>query len=108
MKFHFSNTSIGRLRLTGLAEGTSFLILLLIAMPLKYMAGIPEPVKIIGWVHGLLFMLYIMALINVRLSHKWSFIRLFLAFVASLVPFGTFILDSSLRKEEALLKKNIN
>ena len=87
--------------MTGLAEGTSFLLLLLIAMPLKYIAHIPGPVKIMGWIHGLLFVLYIVALINVRLSFKWSFGRLLVAFIASLLPFGTFILDARLRKEES-------
>ena len=101
----FSKTSIGKLRITGLAEGTSFLILLLIAMPLKYMAGMPMAVKYAGWAHGILFILYIVALINVRLDYKWPFKKLLVAFIASLLPFGTFILDSRLRKEETELQK---
>lgn len=47
-----------------MAEGTSFLVLLLIAMPLKYMANMPLMVKYVGWVHGVLFILYI---VNVAL-----------------------------------------
>ncbi|MEP7128906.1 MAG: DUF3817 domain-containing protein, partial [Chitinophagales bacterium] len=66
MKLNFSNTSIGRLRLAGITEGISFLVLLFIAMPLKYFADIPEAVKYTGWLHGLLFILYLVALANVK------------------------------------------
>lgn len=108
MKLTFSNTSIGRFRLIGLTEGASFLLLLLVAMPLKYMAGFPQPVKIMGWIHGLLFILYIISLINVKFSLRWSLIRVFVAFLASLIPFGTFVLDAQLRKEEKMMLEGIN
>ena len=103
MKLFFSNTSIGRLRLAGITEGSSFLLLLLVAMPLKYFADVPEAVKIIGWIHGLLFILYVIALINVRFSLRWSLMRTIVAFLASLIPFGTFLMDSRLRKEEKII-----
>ena len=103
MKLVFSNTSIGRLRLAGITEGISFLLLLLVAMPLKYFADVPEAVKIIGWIHGLLFILYVIALINVRFSLRWSLMRTIVAFLASLIPFGTFLMDSRLRKEEKII-----
>ena len=105
MKLIFSKTPIGRLRLIGIAEGTSFLVLLLIAMPLKYMAGMLAPVKYVGWLHGVLFILYMVALVNVRLQYKWPFGKLIIAFGASLLPLGTFLLDSKLQKEERLLEK---
>jgi integral membrane protein len=94
------NTAISRLRFVGIAEGISFLVLLGIAMPLKYYAGLPQAVKIVGWMHGLLFILYVVALANAAFVHRWSIWRTFVAFVASLVPFGTFILDARLRREE--------
>lgn len=94
------NTSIGRLRFVGITEGISFLVLLGIAMPLKYFAGMPQAVKIVGWMHGLLFILYVVALANASFVHRWSIWRTFVAFAASLVPFGTFILDARLRREE--------
>lgn len=84
-----------------LMEGVSF-ILLLMAMPLKYLYGHPEYVKVIGWIHGLLFILYVLALVNVKMSNGWSILKSVIAFLASLLPFGTFILDISLRKEENL------
>lgn len=96
----FSNSPIGRLRLVGFWEGISYLLLLGIAMPLKYMMDMPEAVKIIGWIHGALFIAYIVALLNVMAKRKWPLLRSFIAFIASLLPFGTFIFDKSLQKEE--------
>ena len=104
MSIQFSNTPIRRLRMTGIAEGISFITLLFIAMPIKYVAGNPEIVWYVGWVHGLLFMLYILALITVKINLEWKFRKTLIAFLASLIPFGTFILDKSLRKEEMKLQ----
>ncbi|WP_019121447.1 DUF3817 domain-containing protein [Brevibacillus massiliensis] len=92
-------TSLGRLRLIGYIEGVSFLLLLGIAMPLKYMAGFPEPVKIIGWLHGIFFVLYLLAVIQTTIAHRWSILRVLGAFLASIIPFGPFILDARLRRE---------
>ena len=100
MSLQFTNSPIGRLRMMGIAEGISYVVLLFIAMPVKYMAGNPEVVWYVGWVHGLLFMFYILALISVKINLEWKFKKTVIAFLASLIPFGTFILDKSLRKEE--------
>ncbi|MDQ3290757.1 MAG: DUF3817 domain-containing protein [Bacteroidota bacterium] len=97
-------TPIRRFRVVGIIEGISYLILLGIAMPLKYWAGIPEMVKIVGWAHGVLFVLFGVALLNVWIARRWSFGRAVLAFLASLVPFGTFIFDRSLKREEQLAR----
>ena len=94
---------IGRLRLIGLIEGISFLVLLFVAMPLKYLAAIPEPVKYVGWAHGGLFLLFIVALLHASSETEWSLTRIAGAFIASLVPFGTFVLDRSLKRDEAAL-----
>jgi integral membrane protein len=90
--------------MAGIAEGISFILLLFIAMPVKYLAGNPGLVWYVGWVHGLLFMLYILALITVKINLEWKFKKTAIAFLASLLPFGTFILDKSLRKEERNLQ----
>ncbi|MEC9073494.1 MAG: DUF3817 domain-containing protein, partial [Myxococcota bacterium] len=58
------SSSIGRLRLIGWIEGTSYLLLVGVAMPLKYLAGQPMAVKITGWIHGLLFMLFCLILLQ--------------------------------------------
>ena len=92
-----------RFRMIAVAEGISFLFLLLVAMPLKYVLKMPLPVKYTGWVHGLLFVLFIYAAVEVFASLKKSIGWLLLALLASVIPFGTFILDKSLKKEETLL-----
>jgi integral membrane protein len=97
------NSPIGRLRVVGLLEGLSYLILLGVAMPLKYAAGMPMAVKMVGWIHGLLFVLFVAALAQARSAQGWPHRRTLMAFVASLVPFGTFWLDKHLRHEEELV-----
>jgi integral membrane protein len=92
--------SLSRFRIIGIAEGISFLVLLIVAMPLKYYAGMPMAVKYTGWIHGLLFILYIIALAQVSFTRKWPLLKIIVAFAASLIPFGTIILDSRLKKEE--------
>jgi|SRR5687767_1124922 integral membrane protein len=91
---------IRTLRVIGILEGISYLVLLGIAMPLKYIYAIPEAVKFTGWAHGVLFMAYIPAVLIARKVMNWNFIWTGLALTASLVPFGTFILDKYLVKRE--------
>lgn len=93
-------TPIGRLRVIAFIEGISFLLLLGVAMPLKYFAGMPAAVKTAGWIHGVLFMLYLFAVAEVTVRRRCSLSLAFGAVVASLVPFGTFALDARLRREE--------
>nr|WP_037583279.1 DUF3817 domain-containing protein [Stigmatella aurantiaca] len=87
------------LRLIGLLEGLSFLALLFIAMPLKYLLEWPLAVRVVGSLHGLLFLLFVSALFRVATEHHWPLRRSFTAFGASLVPFGTFVLDRALKRE---------
>ncbi|RYG28884.1 MAG: DUF3817 domain-containing protein [Chitinophagaceae bacterium] len=91
---------LGRFRFIGILEGISYLVLLGIAMPLKYWAGWPLAVKYVGWAHGVLFIAYLIALLAVTIDRRWSFTRVVVAFVASLVPFGTFWLEGRLKNEE--------
>jgi integral membrane protein len=93
-------TPIGRLRAVGLLEGASFLVLLFIAMPLKYLAGMPMAVKLVGWAHGLLFVLYLVVLGQAAGALRWSPLRVGAALMAALLPFGPFVLDVRLRREE--------
>lgn len=96
-------TPISRLRTIGICEGISFLVLLGIAMPVKYMLGIPELVKYVGWAHGVLFVLYFAAVVHVYLTYKWSVLKVMITMVASLIPFGPFIIDRKLKEEERAL-----
>ena len=100
---NFFNSTLGKFRLVALLEGISFLVLLFIAMPLKYGADMPLAVKYTGWAHGVLFVLYVILLIQVWVEYNWKFTKVVLAFVASLLPFGTFVLDRNLKKEAAQL-----
>lgn len=90
---------LNRFRMIALAEGVSFLILLGIAMPLKYFADMPLAVKYVGWAHGVLFVAFIYFMFEVFTAFKKPFLWLVKAFAASLLPFGTFILDKELKKE---------
>ena len=87
------STSLGRFRLIALLEGISFLVLLFIAMPMKYMMDMPEAVRTVGMLHGLLFVGYLLLLIPVKMDENWSFSLLMKSILVSLIPFGTFYAD---------------
>ena len=74
-------------------EGLSLLILLFIAMPLKYIWDNPEYVKIVGMAHGLLFIAYILFAILIKFKLDWKIKTLIIVFLASVIPFGTFYID---------------
>ena len=86
-------THIGRLRIAALIEGITCITLYLIAMPIKYFAGIDEAVRIPGMVHGIFFIAYLVLLLPVHKQQKWSFSNLFIFGIASVVPFMTFWAD---------------
>lgn len=96
-------TFLRQLRLVALLEGVSFVLLLFVAMPLKYYAGLPLAVRIVGLVHGILFILFVIALLRVSSSQRWPLSRAAMAFLSSLLPFGTLVFDRSLRAEIAKL-----
>jgi len=76
-----------------LLEGLSLLALLFVAMPLKYIWGNPEYVRIVGMAHGLLFVAYILFAIMTKFELNWKAKTLLVVFVASVIPFGTFYVD---------------
>ena len=92
---------LDRLRLVGILEGASFLLLLGVAMPLKYLAGQPEMVRVVGSAHGLLFVLFVAAVADVSVRMRWPLRRIAAALVASVVPFGPFVFDAHLRRTTA-------
>jgi integral membrane protein len=95
------DTPIGRLRIIGFVEGISYLALLGIAMPLKYLAGLPMAVRVVGMAHGILFLLFIAAVVHVAMSRRWPVRRTLWAFASAVIPFGTFVLDAQLKREQA-------
>lgn len=88
------------LRLIGFAEGVSYLLLLGVAVPLKYIAGMPEPVRVVGWLHGVLFVLYVIAVVRAARWRRWPWVQTLEALAASVFPLGTFLLDGKLRREQ--------
>lgn len=93
---------IHRLRVVAMLEGVSFLVLLGIAMPLKYLAGQPMAVRVTGMAHGLLFILYVVTLARAVTAMQWPFRRAALLFAAAFVPCGPFLLDGWLRDQQRL------
>jgi integral membrane protein len=93
-------STVGRLRVAAMLEGVSFLLLLGVAMPLKYFAGMPLAVKLAGWMHGLLFMTFCMLLLVAHGERRWSLRWTTVILVAALLPFGPFVIDRRLRSEE--------
>ena len=91
--------ALRQLRLVALLEGLSFVLLLFVAMPLKYLGGQPLAVRIVGGVHGLLFLVFVAALYRVVLECEWPARRWLGAFVSSVVPFGTLVFDRTLKRE---------
>jgi integral membrane protein len=87
-------------RKVAMAEGVSFLVLLLVAMPLKYLAHWPMAVTIVGGLHGILFIAFLALANEVRTDYKKGFGWMAKAFLASILPFGTFIMDKQWKKEE--------
>ncbi|QFR49310.1 DUF3817 domain-containing protein [Sulfurimonas lithotrophica] len=90
------------LRYTALTEGVSWLLLLFIAMPLKYVWGDPTYVKVIGMAHGVLFIALIMLLMQNLVDKEIDKKEAIKIFIASFVPFGTFVTDKSLRDAIAI------
>lgn len=96
----YQMTSLHIFRRVAFTEGISYLVLLFIAMPLKYWADIPLAVKYTGWAHGVLFVLYGVTLIMAWQERKWKFGKVVLLFIASLIPFASFAVEKNLKAEE--------
>jgi integral membrane protein len=94
-------STIGLLRITGFAEGLSFLFLLGIAMPLKYMLNMPVAVQITGMIHGVLFIIFILLSVLAKIVYGWPIWKMFLLWIASIVPFGTFYADYKLLRTKS-------
>lgn len=93
----YLTSNIGRLRLIAFIEGVSFLILLFIAMPFKYVWGDPSLVKSVGQIHGILFVLFVIATLIVANQERWKLFGITAkVLISSLIPFGTFYIDKTI------------
>ena len=91
-------TNIGRLRFFAILEAISWVFLLGVGMPMKYMMDIPEPNKVFGMIHGLLFILYCLYVYIVSQEFSWKWKTTALALLASIPPFGTVLADVKIFK----------
>lgn len=90
------NSKIGRLRISGFLEGASLLVLVFVGMPLKYFFDSPGLVKVLGPIHGALFLLFVFNVISVAIEQSWKFKTTFIVILSSFIPFGNFYVDSTI------------
>jgi integral membrane protein len=93
-------TSLGRFRIIAFTEGVSYLILLFIAMPLKYVWGQPAAVKNFGSIHGLLFVIYILYVFICKIEYRWNLKKALILLGISIIPFGNFYADKHYLQSE--------
>lgn len=88
-------------RFIGILEGSSLVILLFIAMPLKYWFNLPQAVTVIGTIHGYIFLVYMLAIVYAMIAVRWPFRFTIGAVLSAFIPFGNFVLDSRLKSLES-------
>ncbi|MDH6253764.1 integral membrane protein [Chryseobacterium sp. H1D6B] len=94
---HLLKTKIGRLRILAVLEGISLLTLIFVAVPIKHWMGNPEFVRIIGPVHGSLFLLFLFNTLSVGVEQQWKFKETTWKVIAAcFIPFGTFYIDKKI------------
>ena len=89
---------LASLRRLAILEGTSLLLLLVVGVPLKHLAGIPAPVRALGLLHGVLFILYLVRVIEAVVLRQWTLRDAGRALVAAVVPFGGYLLARRLQR----------
>ena len=100
-------TQIGRLRIIGMLEGISLLILLFIAMPMKYVFDNAEGTRIMGTIHGALFLLFIFNTLGVGVQQRWQFATTtWKVLLACIIPFGTFYIDRKILSKVTDMKQD--
>lgn len=91
-------TALYRFRIISIIEGLSYLTLLFIAMPIKYVAENPYPVKIIGMTHGILFIIFLILLYESMKKYNWNIRLTIELFIYSIIPFGLFFIERKIKK----------
>ncbi len=87
---------IQKFKVLGTLESMSFLLLLFVAMPLKYIYGMPQFVRVIGSVHGALFVLYLLMALMIYKKVNWTKLQLFYVFVLASIPLGPYVVNKKL------------
>lgn len=88
--------SVRQFKIVAILEGVSFLVLLGIAMPLKYIFDMPASTQVVGMAHGILFIAYVLMVVIIRKQLNWNLKTTALALTASVLPFGPFVVDKKL------------
>ena len=101
MAHNLFSSALGRFRLVSFLEGISYILLLTVAVPLKYWGNMPEATQIPGMLHGILFVGYVILLIMAAIEMKWSFVKTFLLFLVSVIPFGFLIAEFAFLRKQA-------
>lgn len=97
-------TKFSQFRTISIVEGLSYLLLIFIAMPLKYLFDEPMAVKIFGMIHGIFFILFCIALYNATKRYKWNFLFSVKLFIYSLLPFCFILIEKEISKERKKIK----
>ena len=96
MRMKKLNISVKQFKVVAILEGVSFLALLGIAMPMKYILGLPAATEVVGMAHGILFIAYVIMVILIRKQLNWNLKITALTLTASVLPFGPFVVDRKL------------
>ncbi|HSI75765.1 MAG TPA: DUF3817 domain-containing protein [Lunatimonas sp.] len=96
---------LNRFRIVSITEGISMVVLVFIAMPLKWIFELPVMVTYVGWIHGALFIAYILILFPTSRKLRWPFVKAVFALGAAILPFGPFLFDRKLKKEMKLIQE---
>ncbi len=94
--------ALSRFRVISAIEGLSYLLLVFIAMPIKYIGENPYPVKIFGMIHGVLFIIFMISLFETKIKESWNVGFVFQLFVLSLIPFGAFFIEKRVKPKESI------
>ena len=95
-----SNNALNRFRIISFIEGLSYIVLIFVIMPLKYLYDSPELMKIVGMTHGVLFMLFVIFLVDYMKKNNIRKQIGFDYFIYSLIPFGFFLIENLLQKKQ--------
>jgi len=93
------SSALKQFRIVALVEGVSFLLLLFVGVPLKHKFGIPIVSRVFGTIHGGLTLFYLITLMRTASECGWPLKRWTLALLASVIPFGAFVFDASVKRE---------
>lgn len=100
------DSALTRFRIISAIEGLSYLILVFIAMPIKYLGDNPYYVKIFGMAHGVLFIIFMISLFETKRKDSWDIGFTFQLFVLSLIPFGAFNIENKVKPQEEIVSKS--